>query len=115
MWPTAKIVKYAGASSARNGSRPSSQAGQWLRILRKLENRPPAPQRGTGTLLETDDDRVAGAVGLGDSITFTHSSDCTVQGATTAQSCVHIVRLTAGVAMARSITLRVLPGAPRSP
>lgn len=46
MWPTAKIVKYAGASSARNGSRPSSQAGQWLRILRKLENRLPAPQRG---------------------------------------------------------------------
>src|SRR4030095_2821503 len=46
MWPAAKIVKYAGASSARNGSRASSQAGQWLRILRKLENRLPAPQRG---------------------------------------------------------------------
>src|SRR5687767_10079408 len=46
MWPTAKIVKYAGASSARYGSSASSQAGQWLRILRKLENRLPAPQRG---------------------------------------------------------------------
>src|SRR5581483_8135367 len=46
MWPTAKIVKYAGASSARYGSSASSQPGQWLRILRKLENRLPAPQRG---------------------------------------------------------------------
>src|SRR6266542_7154243 len=46
MWPTAKIVKYAGASSARYGSSARSQAGQWLRILRKLENNPPLPQRG---------------------------------------------------------------------
>src|SRR5512138_1879309 len=46
MWPTMKIVKYAGASSARKGSSARSQAGQWLRILRKLENRLPSPQRG---------------------------------------------------------------------
>src|SRR5690349_9081004 len=46
MWPTTRMVKYAGASSARKGSSPSSQVGQWLRILRKLENRLPWPQRG---------------------------------------------------------------------